>query len=199
MRKSKRNISTLPICVKRGMIKVKRIGGFYMKHTFQPYPLDLLEFNPFNKIGKEWMLITAGDKEKANTMTASWGGVGVLWGKNVVYIFVRDTRYTKEFIDKEDTFSLTFLDESYRSALKYLGAVSGRDEDKICGARMNLDYYQDKTPYIDEGNLVIVCRKMSATRMTKEQFIDSEIAGKWYSDGNMHTMYVGEILEVMAR
>lgn len=109
------------------------------------------------------------------------------------------TRYTKEFIDKEDTFSLTFLEESYRSALKYLGAVSGRDEDKISGARMHLDYYQDKTPYIDEGNLVIVCRKMSATRMTKEQFIDPELAGKWYADGNMHTMYVGEILEVLAR
>ena len=68
-------------------------------HTFQPYPIDLMEMNPFTKIGKEWMLITAGDEKKANTMTASWGGVGVLWGKNVVYIFVRDTRYTKEFID----------------------------------------------------------------------------------------------------
>lgn len=170
-----------------------------MNHTFQPYPVELLDFNPFSKIGKEWMLITAGNKEKANTMTASWGGVGVLWGKNVVYVFIRDTRYTKEFIDKEDTFSLTFLDESYRSALKYLGAVSGRDEDKIGGARMHLDYYQDQTPYIDEGNLVIVCRKMSATRMTEEQFIDPEIADQWYSDGNMHTMYIGEILEVLAR
>ena len=77
-------------------------------HTFQPYPIDMLEFNPFQKIGKEWMLITAGNKEKANTMTASWGGVGVLWGKNVVFAFVRDTRYTKEFIDREETFSLTF-------------------------------------------------------------------------------------------
>ncbi len=80
-------------------------------HTFQPYPIDMLEFNPFQKIGKEWMLITAGNKEKANTMTASWGGVGVLWGKNVVFAFVRDTRYTKEFIDREETFSLTFLEE----------------------------------------------------------------------------------------
>ena len=100
-------------------------------HTFQPYPIDLMEMNPFTKIGKEWMLITAGDEKKANTMTASWGGVGVLWGKNVVYIFVRDTRYTKEFIDNGETFSLTFLDESNKGALKYLGAVSGRDENKI--------------------------------------------------------------------
>ena len=117
-------------------------------HTFQPYPIDLMEMNPFTKIGKEWMLITAGDEKKANTMTASWGGVGVLWGKNVVYIFVRDTRYTKEFIDNGETFSLTFLDESNKGALKYLGAVSGRDENKIENARMHLDYYKD-TPYID--------------------------------------------------
>ena len=114
-------------------------------HTFQPYPIDLMEMNPFTKIGKEWMLITAGDEKKANTMTASWGGVGVLWGKNVVYIFVRDTRYTKEFIDNGETFSLTFLDESNKGALKYLGAVSGRDENKIENARMHLDYCKDTT------------------------------------------------------
>ena len=159
-------------------------------HTFQPYPIDLMEMNPFTKIGKEWMLITAGDEKKANTMTASWGGVGVLWGKNVVYIFVRDTRYTKEFIDNGETFSLTFLDESNKGALKYLGAVSGRDENKIENARMHLDYYKD-TPYIDEGNLVFICRKLSATKMTPDQFIDSSIESSWYADGNLHTMYVG--------
>lgn len=167
-------------------------------HTFQPYPIDLMEMNPFTKIGKEWMLITAGDEKKANTMTASWGGVGVLWGKNVVYIFVRDTRYTKEFIDNGETFSLTFLDSSNKGALKYLGAVSGRDENKIENARMHLDYCKD-TPYIDEGNLVFICRKLSATKMTPDQFIDSSIESSWYADGNLHTMYVGEILEVLAR
>ena len=99
-------------------------------HTFQPYPADMLELNPFTKIGKEWMLITSGNKEKANTMTASWGGLGVLWGKNVTYIFVRDSRYTKEFIDANDTFSLTFF-EGQQAALKYLGTVSGRDESSL--------------------------------------------------------------------
>ena len=167
-------------------------------HSFQPYPIDLLEMNPFTKIGKEWMLITAGDEQKANTMTASWGGIGVLWGKNVVYIFVRETRYTKEFIDKGDTFSLTFLDESYKSALKYMGAVSGRDENKIDNAKMHVDYCQH-TPYIDEGNFVLICKKMSATSITPDQFIDPEIKDKWYADNNLHTMYIGEIVEVLAR
>ena len=166
-------------------------------HTFQPYPADMLEVNPFTKIGKEWMLITAGNKEKANTMTASWGGLGVLWGKNVAYIFVRDSRYTKEFIDANDTFSLTFL-EGQMPALKYLGTVSGRDEDKIAGARFNVNY-SDATPFIDEGNLVFICKKLSATRMTAEQFIDPKLSDLFYKDGDMHTMYVGEITQILAR
>ena len=83
-------------------------------------------------------------------------------------------------IDKEATFSLTFFDKSYKSALKYMGAVSGRNEDKIGNAKMHVDYYKDEVPYIDEGNLVIVCRKMSATRITEDQFIDPEIKEKWY-------------------
>ena len=85
-------------------------------HTFQPYPIDKMEFNPFTKIGKEWALVSAGDKTRCNTMTVSWGGVGVLWGKNVVFIFIRDSRYTKEFLDNGDLFSLSFLNEDYREA-----------------------------------------------------------------------------------
>ena len=170
--------------------------GFSM-HTFQPYPADMLEINPFTKIGKEWMLITSGNKEKANTMTASWGGLGVLWGKNVAYIFVRDSRYTKEFIDANDTFSLTFF-EGQQAALKYLGTVSGRDEDKIAVARFNLNYSGD-TPFIDEGNLVFICKKLSATRMTADQFLDPKLADTFYKDSDMHTMYVGEITQILAR
>lgn len=167
-------------------------------HTFQPYPMDLIEFNPFAKIGDEWMLITAKDGDKINAMTASWGGVGVLWGKNTAFIFVRDSRYTKELIDKGSYFSLTFFESSYKSALKYFGMVSGRTEDKIRNAKMNVGYFEE-IPYIDEGNFVICCRKMSATPILPEQFLDSEIQEKWYADGDLHTMYVGEIIQILAR
>mgnify|MGYP003192125735 CR=1 FL=1 len=85
-------------------------------HTFQKKDKTVLTMNPFDKIGKQWMLITSGDEDKANTMTASWGGVGVLWGSDVVYIFVRQSRYTKEFIDKTGHFSISFLGEEYRKA-----------------------------------------------------------------------------------
>lgn len=167
-------------------------------NTLKEISISSLSFNPFHKIGKEWMLITAGDETKANTMTASWGGLGVMWGKNVVFIVVRQTRYTKQFIDAGDTFSLTFLDENYRSALNYLGTASGRDEDKIAKAGLTLQF-DNHTPYFSEGNLVLTCKKLSATPITPEQFLDDTIEEKWYKDGNLHTLYIGEITNVLSK
>ena len=167
-------------------------------HTFQPYPIDVLEMNPFTKIGKEWALVTAGNKSKCNTMTVSWGGVGVLWGKNVVYIFIRDSRYTKEFIDNGDFFSISFLDNAYRDALNYCGAHSGRDVDKFEEAGLT-PAFRHSIPYPDEANFVILCKKMAAVPITEDSFADSSISNKWYADGDMHTMYVGEIIDLMAR
>lgn len=167
-------------------------------HTFQPYPIELLEMNPFTKIGKEWALVTAGSKTRCNTMTVSWGGVGVLWGKNVVYIFIRDSRYTKEFIDAGDFFSLSFFDEKLRSALSYCGAHSGRDEDKWKNAGLT-PASRLGIPYPDEANLVLLCKKMAAVPITDDNFCDPEISEKWYKNHDMHTMYVGEIIDAMAR
>lgn len=130
-------------------------------HTFQPYPIDMLDINPFTKLSKEWALVTAGDKEKSNTMTVSWGGTGVLWGKNVVFIFIRESRYTKDFIDNGEFFSLSFLSEKYRDALKYCGAHSGRGEDKWSKAGLT-PATRHGIPYPDEANLVFLCRKMAA-------------------------------------
>ena len=167
-------------------------------HTFQPYPIDVLEMNPFTKIGKEWALVTAGSKSKCNTMTVSWGGVGVLWGKNVIYIFIRDSRYTKEFIDNGDFFSISFLDNAYRDALNYCGAHSGRDVDKFEEAGLT-PAFRHSIPYPDEANFVILCKKMAAVPITEDSFVDPSISKKWYADGDMHTMYVGEIIDMMAR
>ena len=167
-------------------------------HTFQPFSIDSLEMNPFTKIGKEWALVTSGNKSKFNTMTVSWGGVGVLWGKNVVYIFIRDSRYTIVFIDNGDLFCVSFLNDEYRVALNYCGSHSGRDGDKFEKAALT-PAFKHSIPYPDEANLVLLCRKMAAVPISEDTFTDSEIAKKWYSDGDMHTMYVGEIIDMMAR
>ena len=127
--------------------------------SFREGKIEELQFNPFTKIGKEWLLITAGDEKKHNTMTASWGGVGVLWGKNVVTTYIRPQRYTKEFVDAQDVFTITFFGENCREALALCGKVSGRDGDKIKEAGLT-PYFVDGTTAFEEAEMIFVCRKL---------------------------------------
>ena len=167
-------------------------------HSFQPVGFEQMDVNPFKMIGKDWMLVTAGNEEKANTMTASWGGVGVMWGKNVVYVFIRDSRFTKEFVDREGRFSLSFPEEKFRKVMKFLGTVSGRNEDKIKEAGVHIGYYNG-VPYIDEGSMIMICRVMSRTPIRKEDFLDDSIDTSWYASGDYHDMYIAEITDILAR
>lgn len=98
--------------------------------AFREISVEQLKDNPFTLINKDWMLITAGDAEKHNTMTASWGGVGELWGKYVSTIYIRPQRYTLEFVEREEYYSLCFFGPEYRQALSLCGSKSGRDVDK---------------------------------------------------------------------
>lgn len=163
-----------------------------------------LDRNPFSMIGKEWMLITAEKKNteppapKINTMTASWGGMGVMWNKNTVTIVIRPNRYTKEFLDNGDTFSLTILPEQYRKELSYLGSVSGRCENKIEKAALHVSY-EESTPYFDEGNLVFLCKKLYRQPMTEEGFLLKDLITSNYPNGDFHVMYIAEILSILKK
>lgn len=152
--------------------------------------------NAFEKIGKQWMLITAADENKVNAMTASWGGLGVIWGKNVAYIFVRGSRYTKEFIDKTDTLSLAFFDEDKKPMLGYMGKISGRDEDKIEKAGLTVKMVNN-IPVFNEATETLLCKKLFAGPISPEYFTDNEIDTKWYESKDYHTMYIVEILDIV--
>lgn len=165
---------------------------------FTEYPIDKINDSVFDLIGKKWMLITASDGEKVNTMTASWGGLGVMWGKNVAFVFIRPQRYTKEFVDKTDTFSLSFYDEEYRSVLSYMGKVSGRDEDKINKAGLTVKY-DDATPYFGEANLVLKVKKLYKQDLIQDCMLDQSLCEKWYPNNDFHTMYVCEIEKVLKK
>ena len=93
--------------------------------------VEELKINPSTLIGKEWALLTAGNKDGYNTMTVSWGQMGDLWNKPTTVVYIRPQRYTKEFVDKSDYYTLSFLPDGHREALSYLGSHSGRDEDKL--------------------------------------------------------------------
>lgn len=152
--------------------------------------------NAFTKIGNQWMLITAKDEKRVNTMTASWGGFGVLWGKNVVYIFVRESRYTKQFVDKTDTLSLSFFSEDMKPMLGYMGRVSGRDEDKVEKANLTVKMVNN-IPVFEEAKETLLCKKLFAGPILPEYFVDMDIDSKWYADKDYHTMYVVEIMDVV--
>lgn len=169
-----------------------------MQHVFQPFDLDDIDINPFTKIGKEWALITAGNKEKYNTMTVSWGGMGILWNKKVAFIFIRDSRYTKEFIDNNEFLSVSFLGEDYREALNVCGSISGRDNDKFEKANIT-PAFRHNIPYVDEANFVLLCHKLAVIPMEEAHFVDPSIMAKFYEDKDMHTMYAVEIIESMCR
>jgi flavin reductase (DIM6/NTAB) family NADH-FMN oxidoreductase RutF len=149
-------------------------------------------------IGKHWMLITAEKDGKANTMTASWGGLGILWGKPVAFFFIRPQRYTKEFVEASDFASLSFFDESKREMLNYCGTVSGRDEDKIAKSNLTLTHV-DGAPCFEEAETTLVVRKMYRQDMTDESFLDRAALEKWYEGDDLHTMYIAEIEAVLVR
>lgn len=159
---------------------------------FREMPLEELVLNPFKKIGNEWMLITAGDKDKFNMMTASWGGMGVLWHKEVCFIFVKPTRYTFQFIEKKDFFSLTFFSSKYRTALMTCGSVSGRDTEKAKASGLT-PLFDREAPYFSEASLVFICRKIAYADMEPGGFLDASIHDN-YDGKDYHRLYVGEII-----
>ncbi|RGY96853.1 flavin reductase [Clostridium sp. AM58-1XD] len=165
--------------------------------SFKEVQAEELQFNPFTRIGSDWMLITAGDKENFNTMTASWGGAGVLWGKNTATCYIRPQRYTKEFIDSNDTFTLSFFGPDYRNALNICGTCSGRDCSKVEKAGLT-PCYLEGTVAFEEANLIFVCRKLYKDDMPPENFIAMENDAKWYPNKDYHVMYIAEILKVFA-
>lgn len=164
--------------------------------SYEIKPKDFNE-SAFKVIGDDWMLITAGNKEDCNTMTASWGSFGIMWNKNVVSVVLRPQRYTKEFVDENERFSLTVFDKKYKKDLGYLGTVSGRDEsDKISKTSLTLDYIDD-VPTFKEAKITIIAKKLFVQRFTEDSFIDKSLIEKNYPNKDYHDMYIAEVEKIL--
>lgn len=163
-----------------------------MSQQFKMIKPEDLSDNVFKLIGGDWMLITAGNKEKFNTMTASWGGLGVLWNKKVCFCFIRPNRYTYEFMENEKSFTLSFLQEKYREVLRFCGSNSGRDVDKIAATGITPVESSNGSVYFEEAKLVLECQKIYAQDLTPECFVDPEL-DKNYNGEDYHKLYIGEI------
>lgn len=155
-----------------------------------------IQMNPFTLIGKDWLVLTAGNEDGYNGMTVSWGHLGCLWSPNrpTAIAYVRESRYTKEFMDKSSMFTLSLISD--RKALGYLGSHSGRSEDKFANAGIK-PMFIDGTTAVEGAKLVLVCRKLYSAPFVTEGFTDKSIPASDYANGDLHTMYVGEITKTL--
>ncbi len=163
--------------------------------SFKEISFKEVKENVVKLINDDWALVTAGDEKNFNTMTVSWGSIGELWFKDVATIYIRPQRYTKEFLDKKDCFTISFYPESQKDALKLCGAKSGRVVDKVKETGLT-PVFDEEAPYFNEAKLVLVCKKMAVSKFEPENFIDESIMDT-YSQKDFHYIYYGEIEKVL--
>lgn len=166
--------------------------------TFKEILPEELNENIFELIGKKQMLITSKDSSKGsgvNAMTASWGTVGILWGKPVCTVFIRPQRYSLPLVEKSEYISLCFPDAKNRNTLGYCGSHSGKDEDKIKNLSLNILEYEN-TPYIEESDIIFICKILYSDSLKKENFKDVSPLST-YSAGDFHKFFVCEIKKVL--
>ena len=158
-------------------------------------PTDIKD-NIIEMISKEWMLISAGDESNCNMMTASWGFMGEIWGKDCAVALIRPQRYTLDFVEKNDTFSLCFFGDN-KEPHKICGYKSGRDINKVAetGLTVRENY---GTVYFEEARLVLICHKLYVSELKESCFTDKSLL-KWYPDNDFHKVFIGEVEKVLVR
>lgn len=169
-----------------------------MNNSFRNITPNQITQNPFNMIGRDWLLLSAGNEQKFNTMTVSWGGVGVLWGKNVVFTFIRPQRYTLEFVENNDYFTLSSFGTDFRKELGYCGSKSGRDVDKIKETGL-IPRFDEKAPYFEQAKTVLICKKLYNQTFQPDCFTEPSLNNSIYAAKDYHKMFVGEIINVLIK
>lgn len=161
---------------------------------FEKINIKTVTDNFFKITDEEWMLITAGDTTKYNTMTASWGTFGILWNKPIAICFIRPHRYTFQFAEENQSFTLCFFDEKYKKTLSFCGSKSGRNTDKIKETGLNPILTQNNSIAFEEARLIIECKKIYSDYIKEENFLFQELIKKNYPSKDFHKFYIGEII-----
>lgn len=168
------------------------------KMFFKKMDLSDLQCNPFDMIGKTWYLLTSGTPEDYNTMTASWGAMGEMWGAPSFHCVVRTNRYTLNYLDQNELFSATFFDPGYKTALQFCGTHSGKDCDKAQRTGLQPVLLEGTTSFA-QARRVLICRKRYTAMLQPEGFLEPETYEKWYGKDPMHREFVGEVLAYYER
>ena len=173
----------------------REVWNGYVKIAPTEIPGNIVE-----RVSEEWMLITSGSKESYNTMTAAWGGLGTIWNTPVSFIAVHNTRYTYEFLQRNDIYTLTFFDGAEKEAMTYLGTHSGRDGDKITQSGLTPMETPLGSMSFEQGAMILECRKMYENKLDPKSIFDDQIAeGYLKTDGQHHVLFFGEIVNVWVK
>ncbi|NDV66169.1 DUF4468 domain-containing protein [Bacteroides sp. 224] len=159
---------------------------------------DKIPGNIIKMLNENWMLITAGNDSQFNMMTASWGGLGVLYGKPIATCFINPTRFTYQLMEKNDTYTFTFYTEAYRDALKYCGSNSGKNADKVKGSGLTPITTPQGSKAFSEAWLIIECKKLVSQSLMPEAISDPAIKEEW-TGKQLHKMFIGEIINVWVK
>ena len=149
----------------------------------------------FSLFNDKWALLSAGTKDKHNSMTISWGGMGTLWNKPVVTVYVRPNRHTYSFMNENDYFTVSFYPEEYRNALTLMGSKSGRDIDKDAASGLTVKDLGKAVTY-EEAEATLLCKKIYFQDMNKENML-LDAAKNFYGDEAPHRIFIGEVVETI--
>ena len=166
--------------------------------TRTPIPFDELLVKTHHLWDKQWLLLTSGDFSagRFNTMTVGWGSLGTMWGRPFAQVVVRPIRYTYQFVEEHDTFTLCAFPEDCRSALQLLGTKSGRDVDKIAEAGLTpIASTRIAAPGFAEAELIIECRKIYWDDLDPARFLNPDIK-RHYPQKAYHRIYFGQIVAI---
>lgn len=164
--------------------------------NFQKQTWQDINDNAIKMIGKDWILITAGNSEDYNMMTASWGTLGWLWERPVSTIYVRPQRHTHNYTEREDYYTVCFFDDPDKEVLRLMGTVSGKDFDKMNYEKLSPIETPNGSIAFKEAHLIIECKKLYSTVLKEEEFSDTNTINNIYSTKDFHTVYIGEIIGV---
>ena len=150
------------------------------------------------------VLLTTKANGRVNTMSISWGALGIEWNKPIFTTYVREGRFTRELLDANGEFTVNIpMDGSDLSLIGKCGSVSGRDTDKIAANNLTLvDGDLVSVPAIKEYPLTLECRIVYKQLQDKNAISEADKA-RFYPDlpstncaGNRdyHIAYFGEIV-----
>ena len=177
------------------MFAASHVAYAQTEHGFVSFAVE----RDFSENGFSWfrhaLLLAAGDEQQSNAMTIGWGGIGTLWGKTAVTVYVAELRYTKELMDRAEYFTVMAFSEDRNDVLEYMGTKSGRDGDKAAALGLHTAYTENGTPYYTEASLVVECRIMYAAPFDP-QYFKGDPPRRMYASfpAGLHTEYIGEVV-----